>query len=743
MYSLILLTLLKLSSAVLVEDTTLPWRMGLELLNQQDILVIKGVNPNATPQLLVIRIDDSNSHDYYSRTNLERKVPSGVFELRIAALGLKKENKQSLDINNLKKMYIFSGGKTPKTPIEISSISIDKTQSFPDYVHAYDFGGQQSGVLEGARQVALPFNNKLTSPLQLFGQMREVDRPGPDPWIRDGIAGIEELRMPLAKGFWRIVIFREDIGEWENLPRQMDLRLSINGIEQQLKNPIKSASQWYQQQYLKFYDQIAKEDPWQDIVSHRGLVQSYDFEQLSEQLSIQLLGDSPQNRFISGIILQKLEDGVYQSASNGLDLVNARRENYFRQHWLIEDKKLAISANNTNSNQSLRLAQGEGQLIEFDIQLEGESTPEWQSTFTDLGGYLEVRKALPRWRRQGSGLHIIKRFSHLTALKKSMLTKGNYRISIWLQAGREQAAGQYDFKLVFKSKNTEIIKQLAVKVEVLDLVLPMNKQKVGIYLDHSPHLTFFKQWESLQLAQVYCDLNYLDRLNLRALAPPLVTPTENNIQIWQQELALYYEFYGATDLLAYTPYKRLKEIFPQDVLQQRMDTLSAEKQPGPNIYWSIADENLEQNSVVEQDAQQLHSANHFAKTAGHLKEKSQKGGYDIIYDPIGDCYAEPALRTINWKGRYLVIGFAAGEIPKIPLNLALLKGCAIVGVFWGSFTSYEPQQNVKNIIEIGKLIAIGKINPFISKSIPMESVIDAIKMIGERKVVGKVVLAND
>ena len=129
--------------------------------------------------------------------------------------------------------------------------------------------------------------------------------------------------------------------------------------------------------------------------------------------------------------------------------------------------------------------------------------------------------------------------------------------------------------------------------------------------------------------------------------------------------------------------------------------------------------------------------------SAQFKEKSQKGGYDIIYDPIGDCYAEPALRTINWKGRYLVIGFAAGEIPRIPLNLALLKGCAIVGVFWGSFASHEPQQNIKNIIEIGKLIAIGKINPYISKSIPMESAKDAIKMIGERKVVGKVVLAND
>lgn len=125
-----------------------------------------------------------------------------------------------------------------------------------------------------------------------------------------------------------------------------------------------------------------------------------------------------------------------------------------------------------------------------------------------------------------------------------------------------------------------------------------------------------------------------------------------------------------------------------------------------------------------------------------LKEKSKKGGFDIIYDPIGDCYSEPALRSINWKGRYLVIGFAAGEIPKIPLNLALLKGCEIVGVFWGAFTGHEPKQNISNIIKIGKLISNKKINPFISKQLPMQSATEAIKLIADRKVLGKVVLVN-
>ena len=125
-----------------------------------------------------------------------------------------------------------------------------------------------------------------------------------------------------------------------------------------------------------------------------------------------------------------------------------------------------------------------------------------------------------------------------------------------------------------------------------------------------------------------------------------------------------------------------------------------------------------------------------------LKSKSIKNGYDIIYDPIGDCYAEPAFRAIGWKGKYLVVGFAAGQIPKLPINLTLLKGAAVVGVFWGAFTGREFEVNQKNITDINEMLATGKIKPLISKEIPMENAVEAIKLIGSRGVVGKVVLVN-
>jgi NADPH2:quinone reductase len=117
-------------------------------------------------------------------------------------------------------------------------------------------------------------------------------------------------------------------------------------------------------------------------------------------------------------------------------------------------------------------------------------------------------------------------------------------------------------------------------------------------------------------------------------------------------------------------------------------------------------------------------------------------GIDVVYDPVGDKYAEPAMRDMAWGGRYLVIGFAGGEIPKIPLNLPLLKGFSIVGVFWGNFTRKEPQKNEANVRELLGWIAGGKLKPLVSAAYPLEQAARALKDVMERKVKGKVVLVT-
>jgi len=118
-------------------------------------------------------------------------------------------------------------------------------------------------------------------------------------------------------------------------------------------------------------------------------------------------------------------------------------------------------------------------------------------------------------------------------------------------------------------------------------------------------------------------------------------------------------------------------------------------------------------------------------------------GADVIYDPVGGSYTEPALRSIAWRGRLLVVGFAAGDIPKIPLNLTLLKGCAIVGVFWGEFTRREPERFAQAMRQLGQWYAEGRIRPHISATYPLDRAADALNDMAQRRVVGKVVLTAE
>ncbi|MDB4993244.1 MAG: Quinone oxidoreductase [Myxococcaceae bacterium] len=127
-----------------------------------------------------------------------------------------------------------------------------------------------------------------------------------------------------------------------------------------------------------------------------------------------------------------------------------------------------------------------------------------------------------------------------------------------------------------------------------------------------------------------------------------------------------------------------------------------------------------------------------------LKERAKAltggNGANVIYDPVGGAHAEQALRSIAWEGRYLVVGFAAGDIPKIPLNLVLLKGCQIVGVFWGSFALREPAKNRAHATRIFEWVAQKKIAPHVDATFPFARASEALERMARREVKGKLVL---
>lgn len=123
-----------------------------------------------------------------------------------------------------------------------------------------------------------------------------------------------------------------------------------------------------------------------------------------------------------------------------------------------------------------------------------------------------------------------------------------------------------------------------------------------------------------------------------------------------------------------------------------------------------------------------------------IKKLTNSKGVDVIYDPVGGEYTEQALRAMAWNGRHLIIGFAAGDIPKIPANLALLKGCSVIGVFWGSFTQREPENSAKNMMELLQMFSEGKIDPKISQVFEFEDYEKALGALTGRTATGKIVL---
>ena len=123
-----------------------------------------------------------------------------------------------------------------------------------------------------------------------------------------------------------------------------------------------------------------------------------------------------------------------------------------------------------------------------------------------------------------------------------------------------------------------------------------------------------------------------------------------------------------------------------------------------------------------------------------IKKLTDGAGANVVYDPVGDTYSEPCIRATAWDGRYLVIGFAAGQIPKIPTNLALLKGMKIIGVFWGAWVGMFPEENKKNFKKLFQLHSDGKINPEVSDCFSLDNGAKAIAHLKDRKAKGKVII---
>ena len=148
------------------------------------------------------------------------------------------------------------------------------------------------------------------------------------------------------------------------------------------------------------------------------------------------------------------------------------------------------------------------------------------------------------------------------------------------------------------------------------------------------------------------------------------------------------------------------------------------------------------DEVINYGSYDLTNKDHIKEFRSEIAKTSGEKGPDVIYDPVGGNFTEPALRSIAWGGRFLVIGFASGPIPKIPLNLYLIKGCSAVGVFWGQFTMLEPQKHLTNMEQLTKWHEEGKLKAPVTEVLPLEKAKEALDMMLARKAKGKIALTT-
>lgn len=154
----------------------------------------------------------------------------------------------------------------------------------------------------------------------------------------------------------------------------------------------------------------------------------------------------------------------------------------------------------------------------------------------------------------------------------------------------------------------------------------------------------------------------------------------------------------------------------------------------------IAAASTEEKLALCREHGATHTVNYSSEDLkARVKELTGGAGADVVYDAVGGDYAEPAVRATAWDGRYLVIGFAAG-IPRIPLNLTLLKSCSIVGVFWGAFVGREPERHRANVDQLMRWWTEDKLHPHVSATYPLERAGEAIRELADRKALGKVVV---
>ena len=617
---------------LLAESQPLPfsYSFGDKPLQAGSELLLSGHNKSRNQQLLIFRLDNTDSSNYYNRVNHEYSVPTGEFALTIPLTGLKTSASQPMP-QPYSKMIIFSGDNSDN--LSLNEARINTPEALPANTLALDFGQEKSPLFPGFQLIT-------KNDPRIQGQMTTRFRRSGDALIQDGIKGIDHIAIPWANGDWKLSLWTQDQGEWEYLPHFLNRKIQVEQTE--LLNETRTIDQWVQQVYLAGANKEAgiDGDLWQLTGQRRSGLISKTITVNDGILNLSLEGD-PAARYLSALVIEPV-NGEFTNSTE------SKRRERFISRWPVKIPEykttdqliMADISEQVMNNLSDRYLAAGGTLLNLTFEINSPVNDPYPVIAVAPPrsvnrNKLDVSTRFGHWRYERpepNASSLIMDDSYLRSDMSAMTLSGKFprRVHIQVNIPADTAPGQYHGSIQLFSNNQLITQDY--QIEVMPVSLPGLDTAVGLYLEPAPYYQWFASLGKSEALATACDLSLLSTMGFSTLAPSLATPiNDENIQTFTQQMKQLKHF-GFTDpILAYAPLKRL--LAQGDAqsaglsLSKLNQAISDQKSDEnlPDIYWSIFDEpSPNKFSSIEASAKLLHSDELGMKTAGHLNSPRQQ-----------------------------------------------------------------------------------------------------------------------
>lgn len=553
-----------------------------EDLKDNETIVVDGKVESSDRATLVVRIDDAASRDYASRANIERSLPPGAFHWEIGARGLRTSSGRPLDLKTVRELLLFTTGNGK---VSIAAVKIKSFSPLAPGALAYSFGESDAPLLEGFERIG-PENSMIVA-----GHANAVRRPGPDPLVASGIAGVEKIQVAWPQPGAHVTLWTEDPGDWELLPHPLERRIRVNGADVVYERFTRD--EWLDKRYLRgLRDEHSDEDDaWTAYGRKRGGLLSFETPIGANGIVIELAGDSPSATFLNAIVVEPAGRTIAR------DEAEARRAAWYRNTWPVV--RSADSSHLEDAVNPLRATAASGTgvrlLASFMSGTAAIEHPQITIASPKLGGMsLDVRiwASQRLLERHGASDTTLTHAGNLLRSDISALpiAGGKSRsYELWISIPQGAQPGVYRGAVILGEAKTP---QRPIEIEVLPAILPEVVKPAGFYLDESPQWSWFYGFNLHREEQLACDLKLLESLGITGNAPALSTPLGEGKQAFISDMELAAAGRVANPWLAYAAQKRVLERVGAGetaaVLREAEDRIRNAGLTPP--VWSIADE---------------------------------------------------------------------------------------------------------------------------------------------------------